>query len=100
MTEYYYHRRKISKKSLLKTKNIAETTKSQVLFAKGNKSLFFDVLTLPDTTNKAIQVHKFDNPCTVIIYKASVSKRLSVYHEEAQMTVRNENTSPAPGREQ
>lgn len=78
MTEDYYHRRKVSKKFLLKTKNIAETTKFQVLFAKGTKSLFFDVPTLPGKTNHAIQVHKFDNPCTVIIYKASVTKRLSI----------------------
>jgi len=51
MTEDYYLRRKASKKSLLKTKNIAKTTKFQVSFAKGNKSLFFDVLTLPHNTN-------------------------------------------------
>jgi hypothetical protein len=100
MSEDYYHRRKVSKKFLLKNTNIAETTKFQVLFAKETKSIIFDVLTLPYNTNQAIQVHKFDNPCTVIIHKASVTKRLSVYHKEVQLTVRNENTSPAPGRAQ
>jgi hypothetical protein len=70
MAENYYHRRKVSKKFLLKTTNIAKTTKFQVPFAKGTESLFFNVLTLPDKTNGAIQVYKFDNPCTVIIYKA------------------------------
>lgn len=101
MKEDYYHRRQVSTKFLLKTSNIAETTKFNVSFAEGNlKSLFFDVLTLPDNTNQAIQVHKFDNPCAVIIHKASVTKRLSIYHEEAQLTVRNENSTPAPSRAQ
>jgi hypothetical protein len=100
MTEDYYHRRRVSKKFLLKTTDIAETTKFQVSFAKGTKNLFFDVLTLPENTNQAIQVHKFDNPCTVIIHKASVTKRLSIYHEEAQLTIRNESASPARGRAQ
>ena len=100
MMEDYYNRRKVSKKFLLKTTNIAETTKFQLSFFKGTKILFYHVLTFPDNTNQAIQVHKFENPCTVIIYKASVTKRLYIYHEKAQLTVRNENTSPAPGRAQ
>jgi hypothetical protein len=92
--EDYNRRRKVSKKFLLKTANNAETTKFQVSFARGTKSSFSDVLNLPDNTNQAIQVHKFDNACTVIIYKGSVTKRLSIYHEEAQMTVRNEKILP------
>jgi len=99
-TEDYCHRRQVSKKFLLKNTNIAKTTKFQVSFAKETKRLFFYVLTLPDNTTQAIQVHKFDNPCTVIIYKASVTKMLSIYHEEVQLTVRNEHSSPAPGRAQ